>query len=363
MRHFKSGKFEREQIPTLIRRFSPQESLHGLEEVSLENLKSAGKSVILLDVDNTLLPWRSEEIPQSTLDWIKSAKQMGFDLCILSNTRNPERLKRLSEKLNIEFIRDKFKPSRRMYHLALEKYKIEQDKAVMLGDQLMTDIWGANRSGIDALWIKPMGKREFVGTTFVSRNVEKIIGHFLYKYFQADGADAETRPGFFRSNIFAQLIKFGVVGAVATLVDLGMHYFLLFKAKVGSELLSEVVGRWAHTNLGLGSTNSLHGLQEAAFGPLKIGPVILAIFVSYLLNRLYTFKFGDQKITVKQVGQFYVIALVGMIIAVSVSTLVNTSLKGDPNADWGIASLAGMIAGFIWNFNGQRLWTFRRKHD
>lgn len=359
MRYFRAGKYERERVPPLIRRFSPTESLHSLDEVRLDDLLEMGKTLILLDVDNTLMPWRASDIPDTTSQWVERAKSLGFKLCVLSNTRNPERLQRICTTLDIPFIRDRFKPSRRMYQLALEQFHTEQDQAVMLGDQLLTDVWGANRSGIDAIWIKPIHKKEFVGTSLISRNIEKAIGHFLYKYFQVEQTVESQRPGLFRSNIFAQLVKFAVVGAAATMVDLGLHYLLLFKAQINGVMLRDITADWL-ISLGFSVNRTPEGLREAAFGPLKIGPVLLAILVSYLLNRLWTFDSRDQKITAKQVGKFYIIALVGLVISVTVSTLVNVTLKGSAEADWTIASLAGMVCGFLWNFNGQRLWTFRQ---
>ncbi|MDI9635547.1 YqeG family HAD IIIA-type phosphatase [Kamptonema cortianum] len=361
MRHFRSGIVDVENLPRALQRFSPTEALHSLEEVNLELLKAAGKTLILLDVDNTLMPWRSEDIPDSTTAWLKKAKAMGFDLCVLSNTRNPERLARICKVMDLDYIRDKFKPSRRMYQLALKKYGVDVEQAVMLGDQLLTDIWGANRTGIDAIWIKPIGPREFIGTRLISRNVERVIGKLLYRYFQAEGADAEVRPGFFRHEIFKQLVKFALVGGTATVVDIGLHGFLMFKAKMGAESVRDLVGTWAIQTFNLGWPLDDRHLSDAAYVPLKIAPVALAIMVSYLLNRVYTFRQGHQKITAKQVGQFYVVAIIGMFISISVGAVVNRLAEMSPLLDWAAGSAVGMIAGFIWNFNGQRLWTFRQK--
>ena len=361
MRGFRSGTFNRDQVPKPLRRFSPVEALHELEEVNLDALKEAGKTVLLLDVDNTLLPWRSEEIPDSTLGWVAKAKSLGMSLCVLSNTRHPARLERICARLEIPFLRDRFKPSRRMYLMALEKFGATPGQAVMVGDQLLTDIWGANRTGIDALWVKPIQRKEFVGTTLVSRNIERVIGRFLYRYFQADAADVEGRPGFFRHEVFLQLLKFGLVGGTATVVDLGLHYFLMFKAQSGGEPVREIVGAWAIRSFGLGWPLDEAHLRDAAYGPLKIGPVMLAILVSYFLNRIYTFNATHQKVNVKQMAQFYTVALIGMVISVAVGTMVNRIADASPMFDWATGSFFGTLAGFVWNFNGQRLWTFRKK--
>jgi len=361
VRHFRPGVVDRTAVPLHIRRFSPVAALHTLEEVDLQELWDAGKRLILLDVDNTLLPWKTEEIPKVTFDWLAAAREIGFELCILSNTRNPERLTRLSEKLDIPFMRDKFKPHPRMYELALEKFNLTPDEAVMVGDQLLTDIWGANRAGVDAIWVKPIAKREFAGTRYLSRNVEWVIGRMLYRYFQADGADAVDKPGFFSHNVVRQFVKFGMVGAVATAVDLIPHRWLMFSATYDGKLVRDIAGEWAIRTFNLDWPLDDRHLQEAAYAPLKIAPVLLAIFVSYYLNRLYTFRTTHEKITVKQVAQFYTVALIGLVISVSVGTVGQRLAETSPSMKWAAASVLGMAAAFFWNFAGQRLWTFKKK--
>ena len=359
MRHFRSGTFTRENMPGYLRRFSPRESLNGLESVDLAALRDSGKKLVLLDVDNTLLPWKSEDIPDTTKNWIESGKLLGMQFFVLSNTNNPARLERLCKAMGIEFIRDRSKPSRRMYLLALERAKAEAEEAVMIGDQLLTDVWGANRSGIDAIWVRPIHHKEFIGTTIISRRLEWLLGHFLYRYFQGDGADEESRPGFFGRQVVQQILKFGVVGGVSMVVDTGLFYYLMFVARVGDKSLMEVAGAWAVQNLPW--ERGSHDLQDAAYAPLKVVPVLVAIFVSYVLNRVWTFQSTHERATLKQATKFYAVALMGAAIATVVGSLVQRAVPLSGKPAFAIAQLTGIIAGFIWNFNIQRLWTFKSK--
>ncbi len=361
MRYFRSGRIHRAAVPWHLRRFSPVAALNALEEVDLQEAHERGKRLILLDVDNTLLPWRAEDVGENTLLWIQEAKELGFDLCIISNTRNPERLKRIAGKLGIDFIRDRFKPSRRMYHLATKKFGHTEAETLMIGDQLLTDIWGANRAGIDAIWVKPIGPTEFVGTKYISRNIERVIGRLLHDHFQ-ESPTAIPEPGFFGHEIFAQLIKFALVGGAATFIDVGLHYFLMFRAQIGGVPLREVAGTWAIHTFNLNWPLDDGHIADAAYAPLKVVPVLLAIIVSYLLNRLYTFKMTHERIRMAQILQFYTVALIGMVISVTVGTIGQRLADANPKLEWAAGTIVGIIAGFIWNFNGQRLWTFRKKH-
>jgi HAD superfamily phosphatase (TIGR01668 family) len=357
MRHPGSGTFKREEMPKPLARIAPSGCIESLVDIDLDALKAEGRTLILLDVDNTLVHWKSEDFDPEVLNWLEKGKNLGFRFCILSNTRHPERLMRIGEKLGIECKRGRFKPHPEMYLSALKDYGASPDQAVMVGDQLLTDVLGANRSGIDAIWVQRMSRKEFVGTKVVSRNVERLVGLALRKWFQSD-EDAK-RPGFFQRSVVKQLLKFAVVGGTATVVDVVPHYYLLNRMMWEGELLRDRIGRWVGEVLGMGVISDPNHLSDLAWMPTKIGPVLLAICVSYVLNFLWTFRQQDAAMTVKQAGKFYIVALIGMAISLVASTLVKSLIHGEMNRDWAIATIAGIVAGFAWNFNAQRLWTFR----
>jgi hypothetical protein len=151
-----------------------------LDEVNLEALKRSGKKLIMLDVDHTLVHWKQEDYSPGVLDWIDRAKTMGFMLVILSNTHRPARLARISERLKIKAYRGKFKPCTDMYLQAMKDHGTNPAEAIMIGDQMMTDVLGANRAGIEAIWLKKLDGPEFFGTKF-NRVIEFIISGLLAK--------------------------------------------------------------------------------------------------------------------------------------------------------------------------------------
>ena len=360
MRGFRAGSFEREQMPRALRRFSPSVSLERVEDVDLAALKAAGKRLVLLDVDNTLVPWRGSDFPQPVLDWLAKGKSLGLQFCILSNTRHPERLKRLSEGIGVPFIRARFKPSRQMYDMALEQFKAKPEEAVMVGDQLLTDVLGANNADIDAVWIKPVAKREFVGTRFFSRSVERFIGRMLHNYFQpAEEAQAE-RPGFFEHSTVRQFVKFCLVGGISTVIDLGTHWLLLFVVPVGKTSLAHVVGDWSWHLTHTGAPLLERDILDSAYAPLKVPAVILAILNSYYWNRRWTFRVERSHAHGAMITKFFIVALVGMLLNVVVGSSVNRMMHMGAGARWAGASLVATAVVVVWNFVGQKLWTFRK---
>ncbi len=166
--------YERERAPRWLQRWCPDEYVHSITEITPESLQARGIRALLLDLDNTLTPWRSREVPPEVVAWVRQMQAAGIALCFVSNTRNMARLKWLSEYLGIPYVRGPMKPRREMLRRALEKLGVPREHAAIVGDQLFTDIWGGNRLGLYTIWVQPMHPREFIGTK-ISRMVERWI--------------------------------------------------------------------------------------------------------------------------------------------------------------------------------------------
>ena len=360
---FRTGKFDRAKIGWLWRGFAPSEAVNALADIDPEALKARGKTLILLDVDNTLLPWRSEDIPQTTLDWVARAKTLGFDLCILSNTRHPDRLKRLAEKLGIEFLLGRFKPSRHMYLAALKKYQRGPDEAIMIGDQLVTDVLGANRSGIEAIWVKQMADLDFVGTKF-NRMMERFMRGFFYRTLPIEAkleeqmAEATGKPLTERP-VVRQFAKFVVVGASSFAIDAGLHYLLMFVVHVQDQPLGTTLGEWLKVQY----PNVFGGFavpSDAAFPVLKVITASLAILNSFFWNRRWTFKIKGSEERARQFGRFVTVSVTGLLLNTFISSALNNIIPAHPRRSWAIATLVATAVVAFWNFTGQRLWAFKK---
>lgn len=157
--------------------------MRSVAEVEPARLREAGVEAILLDLDNTLVTWKGTEIPDTTREWVRRCQEAGLKLCLVSNTRNVPRLQRLCEELRVPYVRARMKPSRQGFQKALELLQTTPDRAVMIGDQLFTDIWGANRMGMRSIWVERIHPREFVGTR-LSRLVERILLRWLRRAWE-----------------------------------------------------------------------------------------------------------------------------------------------------------------------------------
>lgn len=155
-------------------RWCPDEVVPSVSDIPPESLIQQGIQAVLLDLDNTLVPWQKVDVPDAVRQWIQAMKEAGLRLCLVSNTRRRRRLEILAKELGIAYVPKAFKPRRYGLRQALEQLQATPRQAVMIGDQIFTDVWGGNRMGMRTILVMPMARREFIGTK-VSRLLERIL--------------------------------------------------------------------------------------------------------------------------------------------------------------------------------------------
>ncbi len=366
MSGFRVGEFRKDALPAALRRFCPARSVDSLLEIDLAVLAASGKRLILLDVDNTLLPWRCEDIPPPTQDWVAEAKRRGFALCILSNTRHPARLERIAEKLGVRHLRGRFKPNPAMFRRALSQFRVRPEDSVMIGDQIFTDVWGANRAGIEAIWVRPMAGREFFGTK-VSRLGERLLRPLLYRAMDAEDRTEGSLAwsgtgvgGLLSAPVLRQFFKFAIVGGSSTIIDLGLHYTLMFVVPLGAGTLGSELGAWLTTSAP-GAFSFAGRPTDAAFPVLKVVSASVAILNSFYWNRLWTFKIRGKEERLEQLHRFVIVSLIGMALNTLITTGLNNVIPGHPKRSWAVASAIATVIVAFWSFTGQKMWAFRQR--
>lgn len=156
-----------------FKNLSPHKMVKHICDIDPVFLSSKGITTVLMDLDNTLTCWNSCTVDEQVLSWIRNAKEMGLKLCIVSNNKRP-RIEKVAEMLQIPFIYRAAKPRKGAYLKALQEMHSTAQETVFIGDQLFTDVFGANRMKLYTILVKPLHAREFVGTK-VMRRVEKLV--------------------------------------------------------------------------------------------------------------------------------------------------------------------------------------------
>lgn len=156
---------------------TPDEVFPSLAGVDLERLRRRGVRALVLDLDNTLVPWGGREPGQAVVDWLRQARASGMKLCILSNGR-PRRVRRTAEALGLPFVESYSKPRRRGFREAARLLGTQPHETAILGDQLFTDVLGGRRSGFVTVLVNPVSRRELPHTRLV-RAIERIVFKLL----------------------------------------------------------------------------------------------------------------------------------------------------------------------------------------
>lgn len=175
----------------MIDLFCPDECVGTVHDIDLDALWDRGFRALIMDLDNTLLAWETEEIPADAREWIERARAMGFKLCIASNGRSG-RVMRIARALGVPAIPKAIKPRKRPFRQALEILGVPPEVAVVIGDQIFTDVLGGNRMDLYTILINPMSKEE-LGTTKIVRKVERKVLTRLYRKGLIDEAELELR--------------------------------------------------------------------------------------------------------------------------------------------------------------------------
>ncbi len=151
----------------------PDWHVNKVTDVPLTELWQSGIRVIFVDLDNTLTAWGSQEISEPVKRWVEEAKVKGFQVVIVSNAGFRKRVTQVAESLGIIGIASAAKPRRFVFRRYLEWKGLTPQQAVMIGDQLFTDILAAKRAGIKAILVDPLTERRFI-TGRIQRPLELI---------------------------------------------------------------------------------------------------------------------------------------------------------------------------------------------
>ncbi|MBR2935235.1 MAG: YqeG family HAD IIIA-type phosphatase [Oscillospiraceae bacterium] len=133
---------------------------HGFYESVLdirpEELTRRGITLLLADLDNTLVPYKTPLPTEELKRWRENLEAGGVELFLLSNSRKTGRPKRFADALGIRFIGHAGKPKRGGYEKAMAQTGRTAEQTAIVGDQIFTDILGGRRSGITALLVRPI---------------------------------------------------------------------------------------------------------------------------------------------------------------------------------------------------------------
>jgi putative phosphatase len=162
----------------LLRYFTPDAIVDRVEQISGEMLAGWNVRGVVLDLDNTIVPWNTAEVSPEVRTWVADLAAAQIGMCVLTNNYT-RRASGVAELLGIPIIKVAFKPSPMAFRSALRRMGITPAEAAVVGDQLYTDVLGGKLIGMRAILVEPLSKREFL-TTKIVRWLERPLRARLF---------------------------------------------------------------------------------------------------------------------------------------------------------------------------------------
>ncbi len=164
-----------------------QESIYTIDE---DYLLRIGINKLILDIDGTLLPADDIYVPEKLIDRIKTFRNKQFSICLVSNN-GKDRVEPVAKALGLldSYLASACKPLPSAFDKALEILDGDKKNVAMVGDQMMSDVKGANEYGIYSILVKPISNHNNIQTKtsrFLQNKMEKHLkkmGMFDHEIF------------------------------------------------------------------------------------------------------------------------------------------------------------------------------------
>ncbi|MEG1880761.1 MAG: YqeG family HAD IIIA-type phosphatase [Oscillospiraceae bacterium] len=157
----------------LKRRFIPDLFLNSVYDMDLEQIKARGFRAFIFDIDNTLVTYDDLIAPNHVKKWFDTLHANGFKTYLISNN-NKARVKKFSESLNEKYYYSALKPRKKYLKVACRDMNVKPEETVLVGDQLITDIYGGNRMGMYTIFTKAISDNDHWFVRW-KRNIEKFL--------------------------------------------------------------------------------------------------------------------------------------------------------------------------------------------
>lgn len=161
----------------MFQKFYPDQWLDSTYEIDFDALYAKGYRGVIFDIDNTLVP-HGAPADERARALFAHLKVLGMEACLLSNNQEP-RVKSFNDQVGVHYIYNAHKPSVKSCEQAMRLMHTDRSSTVFVGDQLFTDVFGANLTGIPAILVKPIHPKEEIQIV-LKRYLEKIV-LFFYK--------------------------------------------------------------------------------------------------------------------------------------------------------------------------------------
>lgn len=158
----------------MLELYKPDMYKKSIYDINFDKLKECGIKCLLFDLDNTLVTVKKTKPTRKIKDFIEKLKSEGFKVIIVSNS-NKNRLTPFKNALEVDCAASSRKPFSTKYNKIMKEYGYEMSEIAMIGDQIITDIYGGNRVGIFTVLVNPISYIDEAKITKFNRFFERKI--------------------------------------------------------------------------------------------------------------------------------------------------------------------------------------------
>ena len=148
-----------------------------ITDLTVERLHGWGVRLLMMDFDNTIVPYTTNEPTEEVRQWLQMMKKSDIQLCVVSNSKN-ERVLVFCRKFGIDCITRAKKPFSKGIRECLERYQLPASDCALVGDQIYTDTLGANGCGVRSILVQAIDNHNIL---LKARHVLELPFIFLAK--------------------------------------------------------------------------------------------------------------------------------------------------------------------------------------
>lgn len=164
----------------MFKMLMPKLRVDTVYDIDLEGLYAQGYRGIITDLDNTLVGAKAPDATPELIEWFARVKEVGFKLIIVSNN-NLNRVSVFATPLDIQYVHSARKPSNVPFRKAMNMMGLTPKETMVVGDQMLTDVFGGNRLGLYTVLVLPISIDDEGFMTRFNRRVERIAVTSLSK--------------------------------------------------------------------------------------------------------------------------------------------------------------------------------------
>lgn len=157
----------------MLDKFVPDKYFKSVYDVNYKALKKTGIKCLIFDVSNTLEPESIKTPSRKVKDLFEDLKDMGFKIIIMSNNFKKE-VTPFKELLCVDSCYLSFKPLKRKYKKIMSIFDYSDNEVACIGDQLLFDIFGANRMKLTSILVNPISADEYA-VAKINRKFENLV--------------------------------------------------------------------------------------------------------------------------------------------------------------------------------------------